>query len=47
MKRAFSAAVLTVGAILLTPLVPASAASYVPVSGAGSTWSEEQSLLMP
>jgi phosphate ABC transporter phosphate-binding protein len=39
MKRAFSAAVLTVGAILLTPLVPASAASYVPVSGAGSTWS--------
>jgi phosphate ABC transporter phosphate-binding protein len=39
MKRALSAAVLTLGAVLITPLVPASAASYVPVSGAGSTWS--------
>lgn len=39
MKRVLSAAVLTMAAVLLAPLVPASAASYVPVSGAGSTWS--------
>ena len=39
MKRVLSAAVLTLAAVLLGPLVPASAASYVPVSGAGSTWS--------
>ena len=39
MKRVFRAAVLVLGAVLITPVVPASAASYVPVSGAGSTWS--------
>ena len=39
MKRLLSAAVLTSAAVLLAPLMPASAASYVPVSGAGSTWS--------
>ncbi|MEY3734348.1 MAG: phosphate transporter substrate-binding protein PstS, partial [Actinomycetota bacterium] len=39
MKRVLSVAVLALGTALLSPLVPASAASYVPVSGAGSTWS--------
>ncbi len=39
MKRVLSVAVLAFGLALLSPLVPASAASYVPVSGAGSTWS--------
>jgi phosphate ABC transporter phosphate-binding protein len=39
MKRLLSAAVLTLGAVLIAPIVPASAASYVPVSGSGSTWS--------
>jgi len=39
MKHALSVAVLALGAAILSPLVPASAASYVPVSGAGSTWS--------
>jgi phosphate ABC transporter phosphate-binding protein len=39
MKRVLSAAVLTLAAVLVGPLVPASAASYVPVSGSGSTWS--------
>jgi phosphate ABC transporter phosphate-binding protein len=39
MKRLLSAAVLTLAAIVIAPIVPASAASYVPVSGSGSTWS--------
>ena len=39
MKRVLSVAVLALGAVLVGPLVPASAASYVPVSGSGSTWS--------
>jgi phosphate ABC transporter phosphate-binding protein len=39
MKRVLSAAILTLAAVLVGPLVPASAASYVPVSGSGSTWS--------
>ena len=39
MKRLLSAAVLTLSAIVIAPIVPASAASYVPVSGSGSTWS--------
>ena len=39
MKRVLSMAIFALGAVLLSPIVPASAASYVPVSGAGSTWS--------
>jgi phosphate ABC transporter phosphate-binding protein len=39
MKRLLSVAVLTLAAIVIAPIVPASAASYVPVSGSGSTWS--------
>ena len=39
MKRVLSVAVLALGAVLVSPILPASAASYVPVSGSGSTWS--------
>jgi phosphate ABC transporter phosphate-binding protein len=39
MNRLARAAVLTLGAVLVLPVVPAAASSYVPVSGAGSTWS--------
>lgn len=39
MKRVLSVGVLALGAVLVSPVLPASAASYVPVSGAGSTWS--------
>lgn len=39
MKRVLSVAVLALAAVLIAPIVPASAASYVPVSGSGSTWS--------
>jgi len=39
MKRVLAVAALATATAVLSPLVPASAASYVPVSGAGSTWS--------